>query len=268
MKRVFLLLGGALALLLGGVDETDAARRIPLWPLFSYESGDDETKLDVFFSCFKWQKKEEPERVRYLWMGTPEMLPVRWPLFMRDEREDVAKMDIVWPVFAWHRRQRPEPPALLRLWVATPLAFMYDRSDPRKAGRQDRALAILTVLQDRWSSASTAQWNRSRGLFPLFWWDHDSEGGRFLCIHPYLLFHERNSQGGHDYSILDPFFFVSQMQREAKRVSLLARIFDYRRHANGDRQFNFVWRVFAYEEDEGKRSIRLLFSPRIPIGHK
>jgi hypothetical protein len=102
-------------------------------------------------------------------------------------------------------------------------------------------------------------------------------------------------------SFLDPLWFWGEATGEEEHVSALFKILDYRRQPNGDSRFNFiwrayrrdkrgdfvsweafpfmgwekspershfsfVWRLFEYEKADGKRSMRLFFSPRISLG--
>jgi hypothetical protein len=266
MKRIIPIVAAMVALLGVNAAQAKDLKRIPLWPLVGYESGDDGTTIALLISCFTWEKQKTPPRIQHVWIGTPEVVPVRWALFTHDNRDGVRKLDVIWPVFAWYQRDEPRPSRLLRLWVVTPLAFLYDHSDPERREQGHRTLAIATVFQDRRSSTSATPWRHSQGLFPIYWWDHDARGGQILCIHPYLILHERNWDGGTHTTLLDPFCLLGQTKGQDRRVSLFARVFDYRQRPNGERQFNFVWRLLAYEEHDGRRWFRLLFSPRIPLG--
>ena len=145
-------------------------------------------------------------------------------------------------------------------------------------------------------------WNKnSSDLHALtFFWDikaRDRHSQGFWPLYTY----KRNPSGGVNASFLDPLWFLGMAKGEEDHVSALFKIFDYRRQPNGDSRFNFiwrayrrektgektsweafpfmawekspersrfsfVWRLFEYEKTDGKRSMRLLFSPKIGLG--
>jgi hypothetical protein len=263
MKKILFLLVAILSLVSSAQTGDETRNKIVLWPVFRYESG-DETKLEILSSCVKWESRRESEPYRHLWMGTPAGLSLRWPLIMHEDGDEGTQWHLLRPIFKWEKDGDLPDPDHFRLWLATPLVFMYENLDE---GRE-RNLAIATVFQDRRTSTSLGRWDRMQGLFPVYHWNFEGDGTRLVYLNPWLLFHERNRDGGSHYSLLDPFFLPGDVYGKERRVSVLSRAFDFRWHPDGDRQFSFLWRVFAYEDADDQRSLRILFSPRIPLGRK
>jgi hypothetical protein len=190
-----------------------------------------------------------------------------FPIFNHGREADRRNVDLLWPLFSWDKRG-PESQSLdVGTW------FLF-------SGSWTKGVSDIHVLTFFWDI--TRQQTHSQGFWPLYTY-------------------KRREKGNVNASFLDPLWFWGEATGEEEHVSALLKIFDYRRQPNGDSRFSFlwrayrreksgenvswesfpfmawdkspdrskfsfVWRLFEYEKADGKRSMRLFFSPKIALG--
>jgi len=207
-----------------------------------------------------------------------EMPVLSWILpFFEAYKDNNVRRDWELPLllFNWHKN-----PTFEDLTVGTPLLFYASWQD----GGHNLHVATLfwDKLHKEIESSKLGTRTHSQGFWPLYTY-------------------KRIASGGVNASLLDPLWFWGEATGEEEHVSALLKIFDYRRQPNGDNRFffiwrayhrekrgdavsweafpflnwdsspersrfSFLWRLFEYEKANGKRSMRLFFSPKIKLG--
>lgn len=141
--------------------------------------------------------------------------------FYKDERTTRRRM----PFNLFVLSDSTTGPLHLQLIVGTRRVFNYSRlGECEGHDYRRRRLAVLTFFWDVVNNATTGS-VRSQGLWPLYTYKRGP--GRRLNI-----------------SLLDPLWFWGQATGEEEHVSVLLKIFDYRRKPNGESRFSFIWRAF------------------------
>ena len=118
-----------------------------------------------------------------------------------------------------------------------------------------------------------------------------------------ISYYERRENGSLEWSLLDPFSFLRDEENVKRHYSGLFHLIDFKERDDGSTEFRFLWRLFhrtvkrdqrslevfpfvysssgpkrrrfslgwrlfEYEREGNRRSLRLLFSPRISWGRK
>ena len=214
-------------------DVSDMSKTPKILPLFSsYKRGTDTSRWQAALGLFKWERgprdpsESKSTQQTILWLGTPFMFAYQGYVYKAKPHHDVHLFSFFWDVL---------------------------RSD-----------------------------SRSQGLWPIYTY-------------------RRSKDRMVNASFLDPLWFWGEATGEEEHVSALFKILDYRRQPNGDSRFNFIWRayrrdnrgdsvsweafpfmgweksparsrfsfgwrLFEYEKTDGKRSMRVFFSPKIGLG--
>jgi len=190
-----------------------------------------------------------------------------FPLFNYDRTSDSRQRDLLWPLYEW--RESGDGRKQLRAGT-----FLIFSGDWYKGSSEIHGLTFFWNIQ--------RERRHSQGFWPVY-------------------SYKRHEKGSVNTSFLDPLWFWGEATGEEEHVSALFKIFDYRRQPNGDSRFSFIWRayrrdkrggnvswetfpfmtgekspersqfsfgwrLFQYERSDGKRSVRLFFSPKIPLG--
>jgi len=184
--------------------------------------------------------------VSYMW-ETPNIMPL-FSYYYHQEGTTLRRWQVALGLFKWARGLEwywfVHNPYESALWLGTPFIYAY-YGDKSGWGEPYHSLHVFSLFWDNLLPES-----HSQGLWPLYTY-------------------RRNKNGALRVAFLDPLWplsFLAEVSGIEEHVSDLFRVFNYHRQPNDDSRFSFLWRVFSYEKADGKRSMRLFFSPRIGLG--
>jgi hypothetical protein len=234
---------------------------IRLWPLLHYQATQETTSLQILWPVFDRRRSSDESRWRFLLTGhrynrsrTRDVWDLFWPIWSLQHKESGKTYSRFFPLIWGHYEDLDYAILFPEIWWARLDGGYY--------------LIVFPWIHFRFGDAGHLNM-----VFPLFG-EGILENNAFFAMP--LSVYVRNHHNGKYVALLDPLsvFWLAHNEKALEaafeeagtRASMFFMIFQYQRRPTGDRRFNILWRLFEYERTGGKRSMRLLFSPRIPLG--